>query len=86
MNAQPESGRCPFCGGEMTAGRLMSKSGTGAGLYYLPKGQRPGAFDTQKKIEDKGGVVLEAPSLTRFGQIDVACRGCSACRKIVIAY
>lgn len=86
MNARTEGQICPWCAGEMEAGLMMSKSGSGAGLYYLPRGQSPGAFDTPKRIGDKGGIVLEGPSLTRFSRISVDCSMCRSCRKIVVSY
>lgn len=76
--------KCIYCGNEMEAGNLRTEGGPG--LFYLPNGENYGMLSTQKKIEGKGGIVLDGPYKTRFHKINVDCYVCRSCRKIVISY
>ncbi len=76
--------KCIHCGNEMEAGNLRTEGGPG--LFYMPDGEDYGEFPTQKKIESKGGIVLDGPYITRFHYTKVGCYVCKSCRKIVVSY
>ena len=75
---------CPFCQKEMKKGHIKTKGANV--LFFMPKDQRYGIFPTKKRVEKRGGVVLDGPYLTRFYETSIASCQCDACRKIVISY
>lgn len=76
--------KCPYCGNAMEAGNLKAEGGPG--LFYMPDGENYRIFPTQKKIESKGGIVLDGPYITRSHYTSVDCYVCKSCRKIVVSY
>ena len=56
--------KCTYCGNEMEAGNLRTESGPG--LFYMPDGENYSIFPTKKRIESKGGIVLDGPYKTGF--------------------
>lgn len=75
---------CTQCGNEMQKGSLQTQGSPG--LFYMPHGEDIGEFPTKKKIESKGGIVLDGPYLTRFHKTSVDCYVCKSCRKIAVPY
>jgi len=76
--------KCPYCGSEMEVGNLKTEAGPG--LFYMPGDKSYGIFPTQKNVENKGGIILDGPNLTRFHYTSVECYACKSCRKIVIPF
>ena len=65
MDEEETVGRCPYCGGEMTAGRIHSDGGRAA--WWLPDRAEAGTFVTEKSIEKRGGFLLgEATKIGLF--------------------
>lgn len=75
---------CTHCGNEMASGNLRTEGGPG--LFYMPDGENYDLLPTRKRIESKGGIVLDGPYLTRFNNTSVDCYVCKSCRKIVVYY
>ena len=56
MDDDEKAERCPYCGGELIAGRIFSDGGHAA--WWLPDRAEPGTFVTEKSIEKRGGFLL----------------------------
>lgn len=77
---------CAECGKEMEAGTIRT-DGSPA-LLYLPEGEdfQFGRTITKGEIENKGGMILDGPYITRMHTLSVDCYACKSCRKIVVSY
>ena len=76
---------CPVCGKEMEPG---FRNTYGKWDYFWPRGASELTLHTTKRIEERGGIVLDDP-YTRgkdSGALDRPAWGCRTCRKIVIQY
>nr|WP_326185720.1 PF20097 family protein [uncultured Oscillibacter sp.] len=77
--------KCPVCGKEMERGKVATDYSHG--LFFLPPDGEIGFYPTEKKIEKRGGIVLDAP----FGwnlpnEMEIPAYVCRECRKIVMEY
>ena len=76
---------CPVCGKEMEPG---FRNTYGKWDYFWPRGASELTLHTTKRIEERGGIVLDDP-YTRgkdSGALDRPAWVCRTCRKIVIQY
>ncbi len=76
---------CPVCGREMEPG---FRNTYGKWDYFLPQGAPELSLHTTKRIEERGGIVLNAPytSGKDSGALDRPAWACRTCKKIVIQY
>ena len=74
--------KCPYCGGEMTAGRLMADGRSGADLYWMPEGEKAPVFLTREKVEKRRGVVFGL--LAGSHNLEAHC--CADCKKLMVSY
>ena len=77
---------CPVCGKELEKGNVMS--GGGACVFFMPEGEPlfQGVVLDATGIEERHGIILDGPYLTRFHTPSVPAHICRVCRKIVVEY
>lgn len=75
--------KCPFCGGEMEEGRLISRGYN----YFLPSGERPPwtVIPPKSSLEKKNAVLLP-PDRWEVPPNWPQAHCCRKCRKILIDY
>lgn len=77
---------CTYCGKKMETGIIRSDGSPG--LFYMPEGEDFlfGRIITKEEIENKGGIILDGPYITRLHSLRIDCYACKSCRKIVVSY
>lgn len=78
--------KCSHCGKEMETGIIRADGSPG--LFYMPEGEEFifGRILTTEEIENKGGIILDGPYISRLHALKVDCYTCKSCRKIEISY
>jgi hypothetical protein len=74
--------KCPYCGAEMKKGFVLGRGG--AGMHWLPEGEKVGFSITNKKIEKQHGIILV--DCYEFGALKRTAYCCPTCRKIIMDF
>ena len=74
---------CPVCGREMEPG---FRNTYGKWDYFLPQGAPELSLHTTKRIEERGGIVLDGPMTFRYNRTWLPAWVCRTCKKIVMEY
>lgn len=74
--------KCPYCGGNLEKGKLISRGGN----FFLPDGEKTPTLFTKKSM-NKSRAILLPPDIVSDGDVQFPVGYvCRVCKKIIIPY